>query len=245
MITKAELIRIARKQKLPLGLVEKDFILTFILNEIYKSQLKDSLAFKGGTALHKLYLHKRLSVDLDFTALNGFDINILKGILTIKEINSEVKKTVTNEKSISMDLKYVSILNYPDSIKVDISLREKPLLKTKEIALNSPYFEGFAVMTFQIAEIAAEKIRALMQRKRPRDYFDMWLLLKEIKFEDFKDIANKKLKAANDIFDTNRIFTDLETVRALWKDDLRQLIPELPEFGIVISDIKRDLRLHP
>ena len=61
MVTKAELVSIARKQKLPLGMIEKDFILTLVLREIYNSQFKNTLVFKGGTALHKLYLHKRLS----------------------------------------------------------------------------------------------------------------------------------------------------------------------------------------
>lgn len=242
MITKAELVSIARKQKLPLGLIEKDFILTLVLREIYKSRLKDTLIFKGGTALHKLYLHKRLSVDLDFTAFIGFDIDVLKNTLLIKEINSEIKKTVTGEKSVSMDLKYVSILNYPDSIKIDISLREKPLCSIKDAMLQSPYFEDFAVKTFQIEEMAAEKIRALMQRKRPRDYFDMWLLLREIKFRDFESLAKEKLHEADDVFDIALIFADLDVVRSLWNDDLRQLIPKLPDFDVVVSDMKKGLQ---
>lgn len=37
MVTKAELVSIARKQKLPLGMIEKDFVMTLVLREIYKS----------------------------------------------------------------------------------------------------------------------------------------------------------------------------------------------------------------
>lgn len=58
MVTKAELVSIARKQKLPLGMIEKDFVLTLVLREIYNSRFKNTLVFKGGTALHKLYLPK-------------------------------------------------------------------------------------------------------------------------------------------------------------------------------------------
>lgn len=241
MVTKAELVSIARKQKLPLGLIEKDFVLTLVLREIYSSPFKNSLVFKGGTALHKLYLHERLSVDLDFTELEDLDIDAFKNVLIIKEINSEIKKVVRPEASISIDLKYISLLNYPDSIKVDISLREKPLLELKDAVLKSPYFSDFQVKTFQIEEMAAEKLRALVQRKRPRDYFDMWVLLKEIDVKDFEKLAEKKLVVANDKLSIDRVFTDLDIVGSLWKNDLRQLIPELPDFETVIKELKMKL----
>lgn len=244
MVTKAELVSIARKQKLPLGMIEKDFVLTLVLREIYNSQFKNTLVFKGGTALHKLYLHKRLSVDLDFTALDEFDIDIFKNILLIKEINSQIRKIRAFENSVSIDLKYISLLNYPDSIKIDISFREKPLLELKEIPVHSPYFPDSLVLTFQIVEIASEKMRALIQRKRPRDYFDMWLLLKELEFKDFEKLAEKKLTAMNDNMDIGKVFTDLDVVKSLWKVDLEQLIPELPDFDSVMNDLKSKLDLH-
>ena len=243
MVTKAELVSIARKQKLPLGMIEKDFVLTLVLREIYNSQFKNTLVFKGGTALHKLYLHKRLSVDLDFTALGEFDIDVFKNILLIKEINSEIRKIRAFENSVSIDLKYTSLLNYPDSIKIDISLREKPLLGLKEVAVHSSYFPDFPVLTFQIEEIASEKMRALIQRKRPRDYLDMWLLLKELEFKDFEKLAEKKLADMNDNMDIGKVFTDLDIVKSLWKVDLEQLIPELPDFDAVLNDLKNKLEL--
>lgn len=241
MVIKAEIVSIARKQKLPLGMIEKDFVLTLVLREIYNSRFKNTLIFKGGTALHKLYLHKRLSVDLDFTALDEFDIDVFRNILLIKEINSEIRKIRAFENSVSIDLKYISLLNYPDSIKIDISLREKHLLGLKEVAVHSSYFPDFLVLTFQIEEIASEKMRALIQRKRPRDYFDMWLLLKELEFKDFEKLAEKKLTAMNDNMDIGKVFTDLDIVRSLWKVDLEQLIPELPDFDGVINDLKRKI----
>ncbi|MBU3968372.1 MAG: nucleotidyl transferase AbiEii/AbiGii toxin family protein [Euryarchaeota archaeon] len=241
MVTKAEIVSIARKQKLPLGMIEKDFVLTLVLREIYNSRFKNTLVFKGGTALHKLYLHKRLSVDLDFTALDEFDIDVFRNILLIKEINSEIRKIRAFENSVSIDLKYISLLNYPDSIKIDISLREKPLLELKEVEVHSSYFPDFPVLTFQIAESASEKMRALIQRKRPRDYLDMWLLLKELEFKDFEKLAEKKLTDMNDNMDVGEVFADLDIVRSLWKVDLEQLIPELPDFDAVMNDLKRKL----
>ena len=78
MVAKEEIVNIARRQKLPVGTIEKDFVLTFVLKKLFESELKDSLVFKGGTALHKLYLHKRMSIDIDFTELKPIDIEKLK-----------------------------------------------------------------------------------------------------------------------------------------------------------------------
>ena len=61
MVSRNDIIIIAKKEKLPLGIIEKDFVLTYMLKKIYESEFKNKLVFKGGTALHKLYLHKRIN----------------------------------------------------------------------------------------------------------------------------------------------------------------------------------------
>ena len=51
----------------PLQVAEKDYFLAIVLQIIYSSKLKDVLVFKGGTAIHHLYLDQlRFSEDLDF-----------------------------------------------------------------------------------------------------------------------------------------------------------------------------------
>jgi len=92
MISKEDIISIAKREKLPLGTVEKDFVLTYVLKKIYESDLKDKMAFKGGTALHKMYLHKRISIDLDFTEIKTINIEELRKIVEDKEINSKIKE---------------------------------------------------------------------------------------------------------------------------------------------------------
>ena len=69
MITDFELRKIARERNLRLDIVEKDYALGWILIGIYNSSLKNSLLFKGGTALSKIYFpfNWRISEDLDFT----------------------------------------------------------------------------------------------------------------------------------------------------------------------------------
>ncbi len=240
MVTKEEIIRIAKRDKLPLGTIEKDFVLTYILKKIYESKLKDRLVFKGGTALHKLYLHKRISIDLDFTEIKPINEGELKAIIEDQKINSKIREINMTDNSMKIILSYVSILGYKNSIILDISKRENPLLKLNIIKLKSPYFEEIEILTFQLDELIAEKIRALIQRNKPRDYLDIYYTLNQKDFNLKKSVqlAKQKLKAVNDNFDIERIFNSLDIVESLWNQDLREILPDIPDFNKVIKRLK-------
>ena len=243
MVSKDEIIAIAKKEKLPLGIIEKDFILTFTLKKIYESELKNKLVFKGGTALHKLYLHKRMSIDLDFTELGSVDIDKLKKLIEDKEINSKIKDINETKNSTKIVLGYTSALEYKNNIIIDISKREKPILSLIDKKMKSYYFKGIEILTFQLEELIAEKIRAIIQRNKPRDYLDIYYILNKKDFDIKKsfEIAKRKLKDDNDILDTKRIFNDLDTVRSLWEQDLREILPNIPNFDTVIKKLKNEL----
>ena len=71
MISSAEISKMAHRLGLGDKTIEKDYVLTWILNAIAESPLNDLLAFKGGTAIKKMYVPDyRFSEDLDFTLLN-------------------------------------------------------------------------------------------------------------------------------------------------------------------------------
>jgi len=244
MVDKDEIIRIARKEKLPLGTIEKDFILDFILKKIYESNLKDRLVFKGGTALHKLYLHRRISIDLDFTEIKPVRINELGEIIEDKEITSKIKEINKTDNSIKIVLSYVGVLRYKNNIVLDISKREKPILKLITKKLKSFYFEKIDVLTFQLEELIAEKIRAAIQRNKPRDYLDIYYILNRKNFDLHKaiEIAKQKLEGDNDGFDIKKVFGNLDVVRNLWNYDLRGILPDIPDFGIVIKKLREGFK---
>ena len=68
LLSRAQLSIINKNSlRYPLAIAEKDYFLAIVLQIIYSSKLKDSLVFKGGTAIHHLYLDQlRFSEDLDF-----------------------------------------------------------------------------------------------------------------------------------------------------------------------------------
>jgi len=79
MISPQELRKTAREKGLALDLVEKDYILGWLLFGMTSSPISKCIAFKGGTALSKIYFPNqwRLSEDLDFTLLDETDLNSL------------------------------------------------------------------------------------------------------------------------------------------------------------------------
>ncbi|MFQ6121115.1 MAG: nucleotidyl transferase AbiEii/AbiGii toxin family protein [Methanosarcinales archaeon] len=221
--------------------MEKDYVLTILLKEIYLSQFKKIMVFKGGTALHKLYLHKRISMDLDFTAIGNIDIEEFKKVIIFPEINAEIKNIEEFSDAITIKLNYIGVLKFKNSVKLDISLREKPLLPLVNLVLETPYFEPFEITTFHLKEISAEKLRATIQRKKPRDYFDIYLLLKNFEIQDLQELTKKKMDAVNRVYDLNSIFESLDDVQTLWKQDLIELVPELIDFNEVITFLRKKL----
>jgi len=240
MVTKAEMVAVSKKEGIPLGTVEKDYILTYVLKNIYGSDFKESLVFKGGSALHKLYLHERFSVDLDFTALKRIKMEELKGIIEDKGIKSKIKDVNDLGNSTRITLGYVSALEFANRIFLDLSKREQPVVPLIRKTIHSPFFEDFEVLTFQVEELLAEKIRALMQRRKLRDYLDLYYIAESGKADFGKaiEIAEEKLSSFREDFDKRKILEDTELVQSLWEQDLREILPSAPEFEVVMTKIK-------
>jgi|GEM_PF-599010 len=139
-MNEANIKKLAGKYKVPVGTVEKDYVLSLMLVLLSNLDLSDSLVFKGGTAIKKIYyLEARFSEDLD---LNVFDIEIqhikdnLRGIPELNPFDSvefgNIKDENESSDSYSCRLNYTGPLNYKNSIKLDFSGKAPPLLKRME-----------------------------------------------------------------------------------------------------------------
>ncbi|MFZ3077457.1 MAG: nucleotidyl transferase AbiEii/AbiGii toxin family protein, partial [Candidatus Aenigmatarchaeota archaeon] len=202
MIASDEIREAARNKGFPAGVIEKDYALTWLLYGVYNSKLKDILAFKGGTALSKIYFPKswRLSEDLDFTIAESIMPSEIEAMLkeSLKTLNEKtgmdfhVESFHSNPEHIIISVKFAGPLG-KNAIRMDISLNEKlaaRLLK-KEIIDGYSDSKKFSVLVYSLDEILLEKLRSIIQRGKSRDYFDVWMLLKENKFD--KDKIRKLL----------------------------------------------------
>jgi predicted nucleotidyltransferase component of viral defense system len=170
--------------------IEQDLVIARAVVELFSDDLlKKSLAFRGGTALHKLYLtpQVRYSEDIDLVQINSEPINpILKRIrekLSFLGMKRVVKQHIHNN---TVVYRFESEMQpvVPMRLKIEINTREHlNVLGLKEMPfeMKSGWFSGKCNVTgYEIEELLATKFRALYQRKKGRDLFDLyWALIQK------------------------------------------------------------------
>ncbi len=190
------------------GTVEKDFLIsTLFLLLAYEKQFApfaEKVVFRGGTCIKKAYYpnETRFSEDLDFASLTVDEMNSFLGVLEglggqdfgVTTI-TQARKTYENSKGLDIRLDYTSVLGQPNHIMLNLSTT-KTLRNAKRRRIDvMPYFATFkpAIPVMDIREILAEKLRALLQRVKPRDVFDVWFLTAKKRVRIDHKMLNEKL----------------------------------------------------
>jgi len=164
--------------------VEQDLIISRLLIEFYQDELIcEKLLFRGGTALHKIRLSPavRYSEDLDFVQRNAEGIGEVLSVIK-KTCRPLLGKPRTRQKEDSVILTFHSTSEIPPSIplriKVEVNTREHTYafpIEHKAYGIESRWFSGWCRLTiYSLEELLATKLRALYQRKKGRDLFDLW-----------------------------------------------------------------------
>jgi len=170
--------------------IEQDLLLARTIVAIYShDRLRSEFVFRGGTCLHQVFLEapRRYSEDLDFVRTTHGGIGpIFDDLREVAEaIGLEVYgRDVTEHPKIRFRAPSEADPQLMLRIKVEINTHEtSPAneLVTKPFTVTSDWFTGGTdVQTFAPEELVATKIRALYQRKKGRDLFDLWLALNEM-----------------------------------------------------------------
>lgn len=251
MIDKRELLEKAREKGLNLQIVEKDYVLGWLLY-----CLKDfkSLHFKGGTALSKIYFPHiwRLSEDLDF-AFTGDDFKTISEKLggALNRISKEsgiklkIKSSFSNPLYMQLKIGYNAVIGM-NWIKVDAT-KEDVLDKTAMKIPLQAYsdYPQFSVNVESIEEIFAEKLRSLLERSKCRDYFDAWKLCQmDLKKEKVRELFRKKCTIKGiDFKDIGKVFGDEieDTLKPYWERELGRLLNPLPDLSVVLDELRKSL----
>lgn len=169
--------------------VEQDLILARLMVEIANHDLLGGeFVLRGGTCLHKLHLPRpfRYSEDLDYVRRTHSGIKPY--IAALREIAAAVGLEVSGTEQ-SGQMVHVILDAEPTvppgriRIKVETNIAEtSPWHDTigLPLAVDSQWFRGSAqIPTYELDEIMGTKVRALYQREKGRDLFDLWLVLNE------------------------------------------------------------------
>lgn len=185
-----------KKLKYPLAVAEKDYFLAVVSKIIYESSLKNKLIFKGGTALYHTYLPQlRFSEDLDFSSnQQPMSLDEVKSIFAPYDFLS-VKKEYQSNATIKIErLLFIGPLGQANSLKVEIDFLQNAVLPPREISYHNAYGVETKVRVMDLREMAAEKIRAMNDRVRYRDFYDftMICLKLDINLAEVVDLVRQK-----------------------------------------------------
>ncbi|MFH1328294.1 MAG: nucleotidyl transferase AbiEii/AbiGii toxin family protein [Candidatus Bathyarchaeota archaeon] len=259
MISEQELRGLARERKLALDLVEKDYALGWILIGISKSTLSDKIIFKGGTALSKVHfpLDWRLSEDLDFTINEDIALKEVSTKLTnelpslVESISGGLtldfkKDPFMNDEFLRARVQYTGPIS-KNTVKIEVST-ESFIGSVSKISVQSTYdYPVFDILSYTKENILAEKMRAILERGKIRDYYDVWRLVKENKtdIEKAKELFHKKCLAKDVEFTgVDQFFPEdiVATLEPYLEQGLTRLSSEpLPSLDEIINELKNIL----
>lgn len=161
--------------------VEQDLVICRALVEIFRRPiLAEALAFRGGTALFKLHMPPaRYSEDIDLVQVEGGPIGpILTELRGALDSWLGEPKRKSSDGGVTMLYRFTSEDGLPMRLKVEMNTREHFSLHGLErqpFAVDSRWFAGQAeILTYSLDKLLGTKLRALYQRKKGRDLFDLW-----------------------------------------------------------------------
>lgn len=175
--------------------VEQDLIICRALVAIFNDDfLKERLAFRGGTALHKLFLspQPRYSEDIDLVQIKSEPIkqtmDKLREVLSFLGEPKFKQKRNNNTLIFRLESSIPPIL--PIKLKVEINCREHfNILGLQEVdfSMENLWFSGKCkIKTYKLDELIGTKVRALYERRKGRDLYDL-----------YKALQNTELNADN------------------------------------------------
>jgi len=250
MISENRLRALARTKEAGVGLMEKDYVNSWILYALFQSSFLDKLLFKGGTALSKLYFPQRwrFSEDLDFTVIGEIENLIpnlercLSDTSDLSGIGFRIRDTHKNPDYAQIKIQYDAILAQKNTTKLDLFWDELVHFSSVESTYTFEDVPEFDLQYYSLEEIFVEKLRSLFQRARARDYFDLyWLIeLKDFDCKHIKEALEEKasfkgLEITRTNFPSPK---EIEEVRNYWDRALDRLTNSKPDFDKVVETIK-------
>jgi len=260
MIDKREILEAASALKLLPSVVEKDYVLGWVLAGINAHQeTSESWVFKGGTCLKKCYFETyRFSEDLDFTLRDEGHID--EGFL--RPVLADVVAWVAEQSGLTIPVDQLGFDIYQNprghisrqgkiayrgpvsptsggwpKIKLDLTADERLVMPAVRREIFHPYTDrpaqGLWVNCYAYEEAFGEKLRALGERTRPRDLYDVVNLFRNADSRPSASVLRDVLqqKCAHKAIPVPTVETlapHREALAGMWEDMLGHQLPILP-----------------
>jgi predicted nucleotidyltransferase component of viral defense system len=225
--------------------IEQDLILSRLMVEIANDDLLGpELAFRGGTCLHKLHFGEpaRYSEDLDYVRRTKSGVKPILTALRAIAVSVGLEEHSTERSGQMVHAKFET---EPTSgggrirVKVEINIAETESLRPRiciPFEVDSRWWAGSAeIITFDLEELLGTKLRALYQRRKGRDLFDLWYALAHVDLDPEAVVAAYKHYIGDQEFTFPELAANLDgkLEDRDFQDDLLQLLVSPPaEYGV-------------
>lgn len=231
MIDQGLIKAIAKKQQTTEVNVRREYVQHLFLNYFYQQPLTNKIFFKGGTAVRLVYGSPRFSEDLDF-ASNRVDINKIEqaALEVLKESEREgIMTEIVESKSTSGG--YLGIFSFEliggtVELRLEISSRDKRV-KGEVVTVAGDFIPAYTIVVLPLEQLVGQKIRALLQRQKPRDWYDLYFILR----------ANLLPLSQRAVL--NQVLLKLNTTKINFSGELKLFLPQ--SHWPVIKNFKESL----
>ena len=174
-------------------MIEQDLVICRAIVEIFNdSYLAENMAFRGGTAIHKLFMNPqpRYSEDIDLVQIKAMPIKetITRLQQRLSFLGEPDIRQKANNNTVVFKFNSESMQSTVLKLKVEINCREHFSVfgfKEMDFAVHSEWFKGNCTLkTYFIDELLGTKLRALYQRRKGRDLYDLYKVMSSIEVDN-------------------------------------------------------------
>jgi uncharacterized protein len=254
LITRHLITQRASDDGVDAAVVERDYVLAHVVAQLHRVALASGgrLVFKGGTALRLVHIGEyRYSADLDFSVMNGTQDEALAALADVvatakAHADFPLLELSDNAKPV---LRYVGPLgaSRPRDLKVDLATDEY-VESVEQLGIRPVWDdlpESVPFDVYPLGEIAAEKLRCVIQRLQCRDLFDLFQLAENFGVElvEVRPLFESKARAKNldPALFRQRFEQRLPEYERRWNDEMAEHLPYKPPH---IDGLVRILRRH-
>ena len=223
--------------------VEQDLIICRALCDLFSAPaLRGRIAFRGGTAIHKLLFRQplRYSEDIDLVQTRPEPIGAT--VDAIREALAWLGRCSREQAGHSMHVVFKFTPEATQSglkLKVEINTREQESLfgvRHYPFAVESDWYQGKAqIASFEPEELFGTKFRALLQRRKNRDLFDLGEGLKELALDADRLVASFEHYLSLEGVSITRAVAEQRMLEKLTRSLTEDIAPLLPA-GVHFSD---------
>lgn len=183
MLKERYLRELATKKQISFDNVLREYAQNAFLSLLYKEATGKKMLFKGGTALKLVFGSPRFSEDLDFTlkdiSFNQVESTVLAVLNNLEKEGFE-PKIAESKKTSGGYLAELIIVVSNEKVKISIqgSQRKNERVKPEIKLIINDFIPNYSAYLLEEKVLVGEKISAALTRAKPRDFFDVYYLLR-------------------------------------------------------------------